>query len=175
MLDQIVTKLTINVFADDHSIRTECKPSRLGKDKTETIKIMESSMLAVKDWMDSVCLKINESKTEFIYFRSTSQLVKCNITQIDVNGAHIERSDKTRYLGAQLYRTFSMKDHVKTKFEAAMIKLQQIKSARKLLSRKNCETLVISLVISNLDFANGLLVGLPKSILDQLQQYRIWQ
>ena len=40
-------------------------------------------MLAVKDWMDSVCLEMNESKMEFIYFGSTTQLGKCNITKND--------------------------------------------------------------------------------------------
>ena len=78
-------------------------------------------MLAVKDWMDSVCLKMNESKMEFTYFRSTSQVGKCSITQIDVNGNQIERSEKARYLVAYLDRTLSMKDHVKTKCKAAMI------------------------------------------------------
>ena len=79
-LDKIVTNLTLNGCADDHSIRKEFKPSRLGKDETEIIKTMESSMLGVKDWIDSVCLKMNESRAEFIYFGSTNQLRKCNIT-----------------------------------------------------------------------------------------------
>ena len=130
---------------------------------------MESSLLAVKEWMDSVCLKMNESKMECIYFRSTSQLGKCNIMQIDIDGEQIERCDKTRYLIAHLDRTLSMKDHVKTKCKAAMINLLQIKVARKFLSRKAREKLVIFLVISHLDCVNARLVGLPQSILDQLQ------
>ena len=122
-------------------------------------------MLAVKDWMDSVCLEMNESKMEFIYFGSTSQLGKCNITKNDINGEHIERSDKTRYLAAHLDRTLSMKDHVKTKCKAAIINLLQIKAASKFLSRKASEKLVISWVISHLDYTNALLVG----------KYRKWQ
>ena len=113
-MNQIVSNLTLNEFADDYSIRKEFKLSILGKGETEAIKIMESSMLTIKDWTDSGHLKMNESKMEFIYFRSTSQLGKCSITQISINGEHIE-SDKTRYLGAYLGRTCSLKDHVKTK------------------------------------------------------------
>ena len=45
-----------------------------------------------------------------------------------------------------------------------------MKAAWKFLSRKTCEKLVISLVISHLDYANALLVGLSKLTLDQLQQ-----
>ena len=33
-------------------------------------------MLKVKTWMDAVHLKLNESKTEFIYFGSRQQLKK---------------------------------------------------------------------------------------------------
>ena len=39
----------LNGFADNHSIKKEFKASILRKDKAETIKIMESSMLAAKD------------------------------------------------------------------------------------------------------------------------------
>ena len=51
--DQIVTNLTLNGFADVHGVRKEFRPSRLVKDEPETIEIIDSSMLAVKDWMDS--------------------------------------------------------------------------------------------------------------------------
>ena len=67
-------------------------------------------------------------------------------------------------------RTISMKDHVKTKCKAAMMNVLQIKEARKFLSVKACKKLVIYLVISHLDHANALLVGLQKLTLDQLQQ-----
>ena len=63
-----------------------------------------------------------------------------------------------------------MKDHVMTKCKAGMINLLQIKAARKFISRKDCAKLVISLVISHLDYTNALLVELPKSTLDQPQQ-----
>ena len=52
--------------------------------------------------MDQVCLKMNNSKTEFIYFGWPSQLDKCTTRKIDVNGEEITRLDHTRYLGAYL-------------------------------------------------------------------------
>ena len=140
VLNQIVINLTLNGSADDQSIRKEFKSSTLRKDETEAIKVMESFMLGVKDWMDSVHLKINESKMEFI-------LGKYNISQIDINGEQIERSDKMRYVEAHLDSTLSMKDHVKTKCKAAMINLLKIKASRKFLSRKACEKIVISIVM----------------------------
>ena len=113
---------------------------------------------------------MNDIKIGLIYFKSTSHLRKCHMTQINVNGEQIGRSNKTRYPRLCLDRTFSMKDHVMAKCKVAKINLLWIKAASKFLSRKACGKLMIFLVISHLDYTNGLLVGLPKSTLDQQQQ-----
>ena len=64
-LDEVIPKdPQHNRYADDHSIQ---KCFKL-KDESATIAAIESTMLDVKYWMDAVCLKMNESKTEFIYF-----------------------------------------------------------------------------------------------------------
>ena len=59
-------------------------------------------MLTVKNWMDTVQLKMNPSKTEFILFGNKVQLDKCNTVSIYVNGDLIVRSDVIHYLGAWL-------------------------------------------------------------------------
>ena len=62
-LDEIVTQLTLNGFADDHSVRRSFKYSKPGhKDELETITIIESSMLDIKPRMGQVQLRMNESK-----------------------------------------------------------------------------------------------------------------
>ena len=69
-LEQIVdSQLTLNGFADDHSVRLAFKPSKLDhKEELDTIVTMEKLMQDIKVWMDQVRLKMNDSKTEFIYF-----------------------------------------------------------------------------------------------------------
>ena len=79
-LDLVVwpSGLELNGFADDHSVCTTFKPSKLDhKEELDTIATIESTMLDIKSWMDQVCLKLNEAKTEFIYFGWPSQLGKC--------------------------------------------------------------------------------------------------
>ena len=56
------------------------------------------------------------------------------------------------------------------KCKAAMVNLLKIRAARKFLTRKACTKMVISLVISCLDYANSLLVGLPQVSLNQFQR-----
>ena len=55
-LDQIVTEeLTLNGFADDHSVRKPFMPSKLDyKEELDTIAIIEQSMQDIKVWMDQV-------------------------------------------------------------------------------------------------------------------------
>ena len=127
-------------------------------------------MLKVKSWMDQVRFKLNEAKTEFMYFGWPSQLGKCAVSTIDITGENIARSEVTKYLGAHLDSALNFKKHIKTKCKAAMFNLQRIRAARKYLTRSACNKLMVSLVISHLDYANGLLGGLPKCTIDQLQR-----
>ena len=163
--------LELNGFADDHSIRTTFKPSKLAhKEEHDTIANIEETMLKVKSWMDQVRLKLNEAKTEFIYFGWPSQLGKCTVSTIDINVENIARSKVTKYLGAHLDSALNFKKHIKTKCKVAMFNLQRIRAARKYLTRSASNKLMVSLIISHLDYANGLLGGLPKCTIDQLQQ-----
>ena len=172
-LDLIVqpSGLELNGFADDHSIRTTFRPSKLDhREENDTIANIEATMLTVKTWMDQVRLKLNEAKTEFMYFGWPSQLGKCSTSTIDINGQNIARSEVTKYLGAHLDSALNFKKHIKTKCKAAMFNLQRIRAARKYLTISASNKLMVSLVISHLDYANGLLGGLPKSTIDQLQR-----
>ena len=101
-LNEVVPKdLQLNRYADDHSI---WKCFKL-KDKSATNAAIESNMLDVKYWMDAVHHQMNESKTEFIYFGSKKKLKKCNISAVNINGEHIARSEKVKYLGGFLEST----------------------------------------------------------------------
>ena len=81
----IPDSLQLNGHADDDSLRKLLKQAIIHEptnntnidDETCTIAVIEDTMLKVKTWMDAVCLKLSELKTEFIYFRSRQQLTKC--------------------------------------------------------------------------------------------------
>ena len=119
------SELELNGFADDHSVCTTFKPSKLDyKEELDTIATIESTMLDIKSCMDQVCLKLNEAKTEFIYFGWPSQLGKCIVSTIDVNGETITRTKVTKYLEAHLDSTLNFKQHIKTKCNSAVFNLQ---------------------------------------------------
>ena len=163
--------LKLNGFADDQSVRKTFKPDKLEHhQELNTIAVIEKSMLDIKSWMDAVRLKMNNSKTKFIYFGGPRQLEKCIISQIKVNGEQIPRSQMMRYIGAYLDPTLNLKQHIKIKCKAAMLNLLKIKATRKYLTTEACTKAVITLVMSHLDYANSILTGLPKASIHQLQR-----
>ena len=74
---------------------------------------------------------MNDSKTEFIYFGGPRQLEKCIVSQINVNGEMIPRSQIIRYLEAYLDCALNFKQHIKIKCKAAMLNLLKIKGTTK--------------------------------------------
>ena len=79
-------------------------------------------------------------------------------------------SSKVKYLGAILYENLSIKEHVTSKCRTATWNIQRIKQMRSSISQDACETLVLSLVMSHLDYSNILFIGLPSCDLDKLQR-----
>ena len=152
-------------------MRKTFKPNQIEHEQElNTIAIIEKSMLDIKSWMDAVGLKMNDNKTEFIYFRGPRQLGKCIINQINVNGQQIPRSHLTRYLGAYIDSALNFKQHIKTKCKADVLNLLKFKATRKYLITKACTKAVITLVMTHLDYANSIPAGLPKASMNQLQR-----
>ena len=126
-------------------------------------------MLDVKSWIDDVCPKLNESKTEFIYFGSQQLLQKCNAENIKVINGSITRCDKVKYLGGTLDSSLQFKTHITNKCKAAMVNLIQIKNIKKYIDNSTGHTLAKSLALSHLDYCNSMLAGLPKMSINAMQ------
>ena len=120
--------------------------------------------------MEAVKLKLNEAKTKFIYFGSRQQLNNATHTTINIIGESIKRSTKVQYLGGHLDSNLTFKDHIHIKCKAATLNIIKIFNIRKYLTRDTCHKLILQLVISHLDYANIMLVGLPLSSIKIMQK-----
>ena len=168
-----VIPLTLELmgYADDHLIRKPFKPGNtIGNTESDTITIMEDSMLGVSKWMNEVRLKLNKSKTDFIYFGSKHQLKKCTFDKININSETIQRSDTVKYLGGHLDQNLNFRKHVITKCKAAMMNIWKIRLIRKFLTRDICHQLTLSLAISHLNYSNAILIGCPDTTLSLMQK-----
>ena len=161
--------LALSGFTDDHSIRTEFSANNR-EEELYCINKIQDTMITIKSWMDAMRLKLNPSKTEFIYFGHRLQLRKCMEDSINMTGDTIQRSHSIRYLGAILHSELNYKNHIATKCKAAMCNLLKIGSIRHLLDTKTTANLCMGLCISHLDYAKSLLYGLPKATMYRLQR-----
>ena len=126
-------------------------------------------MLNIKQWMDQTRLKMNPSKTEFIYFGHPKQLCKCEVSEISIAGDLIQRVDLIRYLSVWMDSSPNFKQHITKKCQCAMINLLKMRHIRHLLDQDTTAHLSLSLCISHLDYCNSVLVCLPDSTIQKYQ------
>ena len=169
--------MTLNGFTDDHSIRRTFKPEKTNinrgsqsQSEDDTIVIVERSMQNIKAWMEAVKVKLNEAKTEFISFGTRQQLNKTSHTTINVIEKTIKKSTKLRYLGGLLDPNLTFKEHICIKCKVATLSIIKTCNIRTYLTTQTCHNCILQLVISNLDYTNSMLTGLPSSSIKIMQK-----
>ena len=156
-------------YADDHAMKLsfDVKDPQA---QLSAITELETCAVKIDDWMSQNRLKMNPSKTEFIIFTSRQHIQKCNSEQLNVCGVPVNRSTQIKYLGVILDYNLTFKNFITTKCKTAMYNIQRIRQIRPSLTQDACETLVLGLVVSHLDFSNVLLVGLPECDIRKIQR-----
>ena len=139
------------------------------KRKKKTMNMLESTMNNIDEWMGSNQLKMNASKTQFILFGTNHQLKKTTSIKINVCGENVKKSEIVRYLGVWLDSNLNFKDHSSIKCKSAIWNHQKIWNVCHLVDRKTCELLVCSLVLTHMDYSNGILFGCAENVIQKLQ------
>ena len=104
--------MTINGFADDHSLRRIYKVT----DEEHGIQSksnLQSTFMNFHKWMDTMQLKLNSDKSKYIHFASTKHIEKQDTSSFNTNWDLIELSTVVQYLGGYLDSSLTFKDHVK--------------------------------------------------------------
>ena len=120
--------LILIAFADDNVIVKEFNPN-LPAEGIYVIDLLVSNLDNIKTWMNSVRLKMNKSKSEFIIFGNSIQISKCITRELNIEGDTVFRSKLVRYLGAWLDSDLTLKTHVTKKCATAMLNLLRIKTS----------------------------------------------
>ena len=162
------SSLQLSGFVDDHSVHNTFKASSRSE-VNSSITQMEEYLLKIKSWMHETRIKMNPSKTKFIYFGSKQQHSNCMLDTISVAGDLIVRSHLIKYQGTWMDSELNFKHHVMKICQCAMINFKRIQSIRHLLNNQTTESLCLSLCISHLDYCNSVLFGLPAVTLSKVQ------
>ena len=119
-------------------------------------------------------LKLNNSKTEFFVAASVHNLRNLPNVQLDVGGTLISPSETIRNLGVIFDSCMSMSYHISHIWSTVTFYLRNISRIRRFIDQSACHNAVRSLVLSRIDYCNGLLSSIPSNQLIRVQRLQNW-
>ena len=113
-------------------------------------------------------LKINDSKTEFVVFRS--QQFRCDLSGLFVNvgESQITQSLKVRDLCFTFDQFLKFDYHITAICRSTYFHLINIGKIRNLLSYNACSTIIHALISCRFDYCNSLLYNVPTHKTDRM-------
>ena len=154
-------------YADDtqayNIIRTQAKWQDM------ELKI-QKCMKDISCWMQQNSLKLNDDKFEYIIFRPKRLHSLRDSATLTLSGITIKPASQVRNLGVVQDECLCMESHVNSIIKSCFFQIHAIGRIRQYITVAACKSLVQSLIVSRLDYANALLHGLPMSLTVRLQR-----
>ena len=162
--DNKITVFERMIYADDTQVYAVLTES----DREAVIDNLEHCLFNIKEWSTQNDLKLNSDKTEVIHVKSSLRNPS-PLSVINVADSAIEPIIRARDLGVILDSGLDMQYHVRNKCKSAAMGLHKIGKIRKYLDRGTTEKLVHAFITCHLDNNNGLLYGIPDTLLRRMQ------
>ena len=124
----------------------------------------------IRVWMINNKLKINDSKTEFIVFRSPQAKQDLSGLTVIVGDSIIQQSSKVRNMRIIFEHFLSFDDYISSVCRSTPFHLRNIGRIRHLLSQNATAQLIHALISIRLDYCNSILYNLPKNSILRLQR-----
>ena len=158
-----------HAYADDTQLYLSFKPGS-SVDEEQSLAAMEMCISAIRAWMVTDKLKLNDSKTEFLIIGTKQQLRKINNNKLSVGDSFIESVTTARNLGVTFDENMALLPHINNVCKNAFYYIYNIRRIRKYLSIEATKTLVHAVVMGRIDYCNSLLYGLPATSISKLQR-----
>ena len=155
-----------HVYADDTQLYISFK----NKDPSGLLARLNSCISDIRVWMIKNKLKINDSKTEFIIFRSPQCKASISGVSVSVGDSNILPSPKVRDLGVIFDECITLDAHISNICRRAHFHLRNIGRIRMLLSFEASSQFIHALITTTLEYCNGILFNLPKHKIERLQR-----
>jgi hypothetical protein len=154
-----------HLYADDTQIYGACRPGQ-----TYPLQQCLSECLDdVATWMRSNRLQLNTAKTEILWCSSARRQHQIPTDPVVVGADLVTPAASVRDLGIYLDADVSMSTHVSRTVSSCFGALRRIRSIRRSVSKSVLLTLVVSLVLSRLDYGCATLAGSSSELLNRLQ------
>lgn len=155
-------------YADDEQLILSFKPTT-EQSQINATHSLEKCISDIRDFLSRNKLCNNGDKTEFMLIGNSNQLRKLKSNSITVNHMKITAVRHARNLGVIFDEHMKMEKQVNNMCSKAYFNIKNIGKIRKLLSKDDTKAVVNALVTPHLDYGNGLLHGINKSLLSKLQ------
>ena len=159
-------KINYHMYADDSQLYKSVLPLNVPTLVSELHDCCED----VKIWMSQNKLKLNNDKTEVLLCSTSTKLSQVQIGNVVLAGADIKISTKAKNLGVYIDKTLSMDTQVDNIVRSMYFEIRNISRLKSFLDTESVKKLVVSLVLSRLDYCNSLLVGITAEKLTKLQR-----
>ena len=152
-------------YADDTQLYISFEHPTGTKDAVDTL---EKCLEDVRVWMYQNFLKLNDDKTEFMILSKKQDNMEDSIT-IKIGQSTIHSVDHAKNLGVIFDRNLSMDKQIGNIRKQCYHQIHNIAQIRRFLSLDAIKSLVQANITSRLDYANGVLYGLPQKSIGKLQ------
>ena len=130
---------------------------------------IELCVSEIRVWINQNMLMLNDDKTELIMFTSKYKQDLYTDLSITIGGTVVDCSSQIKDRGVIFDRVLSLRQHVYYTSKMCRFHFRNISRIRKYIPQDISVVLIKSLVMSRLDYSNGLLYGLPKCTVSGLQ------
>ena len=158
--------LDFRFYADDSQLYLAFESTIEGK--FGALAQIEMCVKEIDLWMVNNKLKLNGDKTELLVINARNRSCPA-VEYIEVSNSRIQPSTSARNIGVTFDHHMSMDKHVTNICKNCFFHLRKIARIKEYLSTSDIQTLVHAFITSKLDNCNSLLYGLPKFLIDRLQ------
>ena len=155
-----------HIYTDDTQLYISFK----SKDPLESLTKLNMCISDIRVWMIKNINKINDSKTEFIIFRSPLLNQNLSDLSISVRDLQVFPSSNVRDLGVVFDQYLTFQDHISGICKSTHFHLRGIGRIRNLLTFDATAQLIHALITTRLDLCNSILYNLPNKQIEILQR-----
>ena len=152
-------------YTDDSQGYASCFLKDISKLKATVLRCIDD----VSEWMSSNRLKLNPTKTEFMWCSTPHQRHYIDNSPFIVAGVSIAPVESVRLLGVHIDSELTMSSHVSRTISSCFYQLRRMKSIRRSLPMDAAKSVINAFVISRIDYCNGLYAGIAQKQCDRLQ------